>query len=88
MYDIRIFCENIKKIRENKKLSKREMAKLLGISVYSLNIIESGKVPHRLSIDIVYNINSSFGISPNELRLLTNGWYRNRSIGIVDIITK
>ena len=38
MYDIRIFCENIKKIRENKKLSKREMAKLLGISVYSLNI--------------------------------------------------
>ena len=67
MYDIRVFCENVKKIRENKKLSKRAMAELLGISVYSLNLLERGKVPHRLSIDIVYNINSSFGISPNEL---------------------
>ncbi len=37
--DIRIFCENIKKIRKNKMLSKKEMSKLLGISVYSLNII-------------------------------------------------
>lgn len=67
MYDIRVFCENVKKIRENKKLSKRAMAELLGISVYSLNLLERGKVPHRLSIDIVYNINSSFGIGPNEL---------------------
>ena len=54
MYDIRVFCENVKKIRENKKLSKRAMAELLGISVYSLNLLERGKVPHRLSIDIVY----------------------------------
>ena len=65
--DIRIFCENIKAIRKNKMLSKRKMANLLGISVYSLNIIESGKLPRRLGIEIIYNINSSLGISPNEL---------------------
>lgn len=65
--DRKIFCENIKKIRKNKKLSKKNMAELLGISTYSLNIIESGKIPRRLSIEIIYNINSSLGIFPSEL---------------------
>ena len=51
--DIRIFCENIKKIRKNKRLNKKEMANLLGISVYSLNVIEGGKLPHRLSVEII-----------------------------------
>ena len=44
-YEFKVFCENIKAIRKQKSLSKKEMAKRLGIGVKSLDSIENGIVP-------------------------------------------
>lgn len=42
------------------------MAKLLQISVSSLNKIESGTMPERLGIGIVFRIQQVFGVHPRE----------------------
>ena len=67
IYTTKTLCENIALLRKNNGLSKSEMSKMLGISVYSLNIIEQGKVPPRLDIHIFYNLYTSFGITPSEI---------------------
>lgn len=64
---IRIFCENIKKLRAKEKLSKKEMAKKLGISTTSLTQIENGKLPPRLNTQTLFFIHGRFGILPKEI---------------------
>ena len=46
------FCKNIKNLRISNNLSKKDMAQRLGISIRTLNIIESGELPKRLSTKI------------------------------------
>ena len=65
--EIKIFCENIKYLRKEKGLSKKEMAKKLGISTASLSILESGKLPPRLTVEPLFHIHKNFGISPSEI---------------------
>ena len=49
-----ILCKNIKILREKNKLSKKEMAKRLGIGVIALSKLESGILPKRLSVKILF----------------------------------
>lgn len=43
------------------------MAAILGISIQSLDRIESGVIPPRLNIEVIYNIWDFFEINPQEL---------------------
>ncbi len=61
------FCENIKILRISNDLSKKEMAQRLGISVRTLNIIESGELPKRLSTKIIFIIVDNFNVKPEDL---------------------
>lgn len=65
--DVHNFCENIKRIRSTNKLSKKEMAKYCGISINSLNKIEQGILPPKLSYKMVFYIHKNFGIKPKDL---------------------
>ncbi len=65
--EISIFCKNIKNLREKEKLSKKDMAKLLGISVHSLTMIENGTIPKRLSCRILIKIYDEFGILSKDI---------------------
>ena len=67
MDEIILFCENIKRLRKREKLSKKEMAKVLGISVKSLNLLENGQIPPRLSCKILFAVHRQFGILPKDL---------------------
>lgn len=62
-----IFCKNIRALRKYYNLSKEKMARLLGISVTSLTKIENGKVPDRLSCNILVRIYNIFGIKMSEI---------------------
>lgn len=64
--ELEIFQNNIKYLRKKENLSKKDMAKLLQISVSSLNKIESGTMPERLGIGIVFRIQQVFGVHPRE----------------------
>ena len=56
---------NIAWLRRRNGLSKREMARRLGIGVASLNAIERGELPN-VSVEIFFNIEKSFGIHPKD----------------------
>ena len=55
---------NIKWIRKQYGISKKNMASLLEIGIQSLNKIENGETPPRLSSCIFTNIRKYFGIRP------------------------
>lgn len=77
MTEVYTFCENVKRLRKNLNLSKKTMSSMLGICVASLNKIENGSLPPRLSCEVLFRIQSAFGIpvyvlfSKNLSKLLT-----------------
>ncbi len=58
---------NITWLRKKEKLSKKEMARILGIGKVSINKIEKGEVPKRLVANAIIAIYQNFGISPAVL---------------------
>lgn len=64
--ELKIFTKNIKLLREKASLTQPQMAELLNISSSSLEKLESGVVPKRLSVEVVFKIMSVFKINPFE----------------------
>lgn len=58
---------NIITLRKQYGLTKKAMAKLLGISLYSLNRLESGDMSRRLGVEMVFRAQACFGIPIREL---------------------
>ena len=58
---------NLNALRRQYGLTKKVMARLLGISLYSLNLLENGKIPSRLGVEILFRAHSCFGISIQDL---------------------
>lgn len=61
------FLGNIAYLRKQNKLSKRKMAQMLGISVKCLNGIENGELPPNIGVNVIFNIEKNFGVSPKKL---------------------
>ncbi len=61
------FMHNVAWLRIKHGLSKRKMARILGIGLQTLNKIENGEIPPNLSVDVVFEIYSNFGVSPKNL---------------------
>ena len=59
---IKYLSYNILCLRRTNNLTKKEMAKILGIGIASLNKIEQGILPPRLSVTILFKIQAHFGI--------------------------
>jgi len=53
---------NILYLRKRNKITKKEMAKILGIGITTLNKIEKGILPPKLSVEILFKIQDCFGI--------------------------
>ncbi|MBQ8003250.1 MAG: helix-turn-helix transcriptional regulator [Clostridia bacterium] len=67
MSDNERFCQNIKKLRERHHLTKTDMVKKLKISIPTLKKIESGELPKRLTVKVIYAIVDEFNISADDL---------------------
>ena len=62
------FMNNIVGLREKHNLTKKQMAEICGISLYSLRKIEKGELPN-VSCEIVINLARYFNISASDLFL-------------------
>lgn len=60
--EINTFCENVKRLRKYSRLSKEEMAKILGIGVASLGKIENVTLPPKLNCEVLFRIQAVFHI--------------------------
>ena len=58
---------NISRLRLHNKLSKKEMADIMGVSLKTINKIEKGEFPQRLGANNIYNICMYFKIRASEL---------------------
>ena len=65
--DIVAFSDTINQLRHSHNLSKKSMAKIMGIGIGSLNKLESGILPPRADVQCLLNLNKHFGISISEL---------------------
>lgn len=70
---IKIFSQNVMYLRKSHNITKKEMVKILGIGINSLNKLEQGILPPRLSVKILFRIRNYFGI-PLALQLSVNLW--------------
>ncbi len=59
---IQIFSHNIKFLREKNNLSKNQMRKILGITSKSLEKIENGILPPKLSANVVFKVQNYFDV--------------------------
>lgn len=64
--ELEILMKNIEYIRKKNGLSKKEMATILGIGINTLEKIENGIIPKRLTVEIVYRIHKNFRILPSQ----------------------
>lgn len=62
-----IFCENMKRLREDYAFTKTKMAQILGVSVATITKIEKGVIPPRLNMDAIDRAAEYFGITPYNL---------------------
>lgn len=76
MKEERIFCKNMFYIRKTLNLSQKEMAKLCGISVYALRIIEKGDCTRSSSTVALVNLCKAINILPSEI---LKPWYKEQS---------
>lgn len=58
---------NIIYLRKKHKVSKKEMAEILGTGIKTLNNIEKGVLPPRLNVRVLFRIYDCFGISPDYI---------------------
>ena len=64
--ELKHFCETVSRLRQEYRLTKTEMSKILGISVSSLNKLENGVIP-RISSEIVYRMMDYFRLTAEEV---------------------
>lgn len=65
--EMQYFYRNLFWLRKQHRLSKRQMAQRLDISVYTLNKLEAGILPPRLPCRIFLTVYRNFGILPSDL---------------------
>jgi len=64
--ELLVLMKNIKYLRIRNGLTKKEMAKIIGVGIKSLNKIEKEELPKRFTVKILYRIYEHFGILPSK----------------------
>ena len=61
------FCENVRYLRKQHRLTQKEMAQKLHIGISSLRALERGCFPPRLGVEMVFYIHKQFGVPPKRI---------------------
>ncbi len=62
-----IFCANVRYLRDQHGLSKRDMADILRVGVKTITSLEHNTVPPRLSSAVLFRISQHFHVRICEL---------------------
>ena len=65
--EIYVLTQNIRILRKKHSLTKQEMARILKIGTGSLRKLENGELPQKLSVEVLFEIQRYFGISPYNM---------------------
>ena len=65
--DLEILSHNLLWLRKEHGYSQKNMAVILKIGVGSLRALERGRVPPRVTVDILFEIQTHFQIAPSVM---------------------
>lgn len=65
--EMKAFCNNIRILRITNGLPKKEMCVIMKIGIKTLNKLENGEIPPRLSADILYYVGKHFDLRVSDL---------------------
>ncbi|MGI6013850.1 MAG: helix-turn-helix domain-containing protein [Oscillospiraceae bacterium] len=65
--ELAIFCENMRLLRQHYGYSKKEMAKISGISTATLTKLEQTIIPPKLSVNVVFKVAWHFKLKPYQM---------------------
>ncbi len=65
--ELQNLCRNVLYLRKKAGLSQREMAALLHIGVPSLRLLESGTLPTKISVEVIFHLAGCFQLPPASL---------------------
>lgn len=65
--EYKIVCANIRYLRKQHGLSRTAMARMLHISVKTLDLLETGTFPERINIGLFFYVQQVFDVSPKRL---------------------
>ena len=54
------FCRNVRTLREKHGLTQKQMAEIMETSVYSVRLMEQGKLPPHLPYTVLYGLADYF----------------------------
>ncbi len=60
--ELKKFCCNVEKIKQDYNLSDEKLMKIMHTSRKSLKSIKNGKVPERVSVEVLFHLNKYFNI--------------------------
>lgn len=64
---LQVFCDNVRNLRMTHHLSRTAMAKRCGVSLTTLDSLESGVLPKGMTVKVFFCISQSFGIPIPQL---------------------
>lgn len=59
---VEILSHNILFLRNSNNITKKEMAKILGVGIETLNKLEKGVLPPRLNVEVLIRIQEYFNV--------------------------
>lgn len=68
-YELQIFCQNIRDLRQRHNLTQAQMARIMGVGLHSIRLLERNVLPPQLHCDVIYRLSTHFHIRPSRLFL-------------------
>ena len=65
--DLSVFCANVAYLRKSRNLTKQQMCRLMHVTPVTLNLLERGIVPPRLSSETIFFLTDAFDLTFSQL---------------------
>lgn len=65
--DLAVFCANVRQLRQQEGLSKAAFARIMGVSVHTINRLEQNVLPARLRTSSVIRLAQHFEMTVSSL---------------------
>ena len=63
--DIEVLCNNITLLRKLNRMTQKQMAELMDVSVYCVRKVEHGELPPMFGIQQIFHLSQHFGLHPS-----------------------
>ena len=64
--DVEVLCSNVTLLRKLNRMTQKQMAELMEVSVYCVRKVERGELPPMFGVRQIFHLSRHFGLHPSE----------------------